>query len=58
MDDCCSLEEAIGPNGPALVLGVLDIVADHPLEVTVTHTAGGGRAVSSIDSRTIRPRMA
>lgn len=58
MDDCCSLEEAIGPKGPLLVLGVLDIVADHPLEVTVTHTAGGGRAVSSIDSRTIRPRMA
>lgn len=58
MDDCCSLDEAIGPQGGAFVLGVLDIVADHPLEVTVTHTAGGGRAISSIDSRTIRPRMA
>ncbi|TCC01952.1 hypothetical protein [Kribbella soli] len=59
MDDCCSLEEAIGHKGPDLDLGVLDIVADHPLEVTVTHTASGaGRAASSIDSRTIRPRMA
>ncbi|MFD7154620.1 hypothetical protein ACFV9C_08485 [Kribbella sp. NPDC059898] len=54
MDDCCSLEEAIGPKSSQLLFGVLDIVADHPLEVTVTHTAG--HPVSSIDSRTIRPR--
>jgi hypothetical protein len=57
MDDCCSLEEAVGPTGGPLVLGVLDIVADHPLEVTVTHTAAGeGRSVTSIDARTIVPR--
>jgi hypothetical protein len=59
MDDCCSLEEAVGPTGGPLLLGVLDIVADHPLDVTVTHTAAGaGHAATSIDSRTIRPRKA
>jgi len=59
MDDCCSLEEAVGAGGGALVLGVLDIVADHALEVTVTHTAlAAGRAGTSIDARTIRPRRA
>jgi hypothetical protein len=59
MDDCCSLEEAVGRGGGRLVLGVLDVVADHPLEVTVTHTASGaGRAATSIDARTIRPRRA
>jgi hypothetical protein len=59
MDDCCSLEEAVGPTGGPLVLGVLDVVADHPLEVTVTHTAAGaGRSATSIDARTIVPRRA
>ncbi|MEV6415090.1 hypothetical protein [Kribbella sp. NPDC051718] len=59
LDDCCSLEEAVGPTGGPLVLGVLDVVADHPLEVTVTHTAAGaGRSATSIDSRTIVPRRA
>jgi hypothetical protein len=59
LEDCCTLEEAVGAAGGPLVLGVLDIVADHPLEVTVTHTANGaGRAATSIDSRTITPRRA
>ena len=55
----CSLEEAVGPTGGPLTLGVLDIVADHALDVTVTHTAwGDGRTGPSIDSRTIVPRRA
>jgi hypothetical protein len=59
LEDCCSLQEAVGPTGGPLVLGVLDIVADHALEVTVTHTANGaGEAATSINARTIRPRRA
>lgn len=59
LEDCCTLEEAVGSTGGPLVLGVLDIVADHPLDVTVTHTANGaGRAATSIDARTITPRRA
>jgi hypothetical protein len=59
LEDCCTLEEAVGPTGGPLVLGVLDIVADHPLDVTVTHTANGaGRAATSIDARTVTPRRA
>jgi hypothetical protein len=59
LEDCCSLAEAVGPTGGPLVLGVLDIVADHALEVTVTHTANGaGEAATSINARTIRPRRA
>lgn len=59
LEDCCSLAAAAGPaNGP-LLLGVLDVVADHALEVTVTHTANGaGEAATSIDARTIKPRRA
>lgn len=57
LEDCCSLAEAVGPTGGPLVLGVLDIVADHALEVTVTHTANGaGDAATSVNARTIRPR--
>jgi hypothetical protein len=57
LEDCCSLAEAVGPTGGPLVLGVLDIVADHALDVTVTHTANGaGEAATSINARTIRPR--
>src|SRR6266540_1146740 len=59
LEDCCTLQEAVGPTGGPLVLGVLDIVADHALDVTVTHTANGaGRAATSIDARTITPRRA
>src|SRR6266581_8012694 len=59
LEDCCALEEAVGPAGGPLVLGVLDIVADHPLEVTATHTANGaGSAATSISARTIKPRRA
>jgi Integrin beta chain VWA domain len=57
LEDCCSLQEAVGPTGGPLVLGVLDIVADHALDVTVTHTANGaGDAATSVNARTIRPR--
>src|SRR5215467_686045 len=59
LEDCCTLAEAVGPAGGPLLLGVLDIVADHALEVTVTHTANGaGEAATSINARTIRPRRA
>lgn len=59
LEDCCTLEEAVGPVGGPLLLGVLDIVADHALEVTVTHTANGaGEAATSINARTIKPRRA
>jgi hypothetical protein len=59
LEDCCTLAEAVGPASGALLLGVLDIVADHALEVTVTHTANGaGEAATSINARTIRPRRA
>src|SRR6266571_5217622 len=59
LEDCCTLQEAVGPTGGPLVLGVLDIVADHPLDVTVTHTAyGAGPAATSINARTITPRRA
>jgi hypothetical protein len=59
LEDCCTLERAVGPTGGPLVLGVLDIVADHPLEVTVTHTAHGtSPAATSINARTIKPRRA
>jgi hypothetical protein len=59
LEDCCTLQEAVGPTGGPLVLGVLDIVADLPLDVTVTHTANGaGRAATSIDARAITPRRA
>jgi len=59
LEDCCTLQEAIGPASGQLELGVLDIVADHALEVTVTHTANGaGEAATSINARTIKPRRA
>jgi hypothetical protein len=59
LEDCCSLAEAVGPTGGPLVLGVLDVVADHALEVTVTHTASGpGEAAPAISARTIHPRRA
>jgi hypothetical protein len=59
LEDCCTLQEAVGSTGGPLVFGVLDIVADHPLDVTVTHTANGaGRAGISIDARAIKPRRA
>ena len=59
MDDCCSLAAAIGKPGGPITLGVLDIVADHALDVTVTHTATGATpAAASVNSRTITPRRA
>lgn len=59
LEDCCTLAEAVGPAGGPLLLGVLDIVADHALDVTVTHTANGAsEAATSINARTIKPRRA
>ena len=59
MDDCCSLTKAIGRPSGLITLGVLDIVADHALDVTVTHTANGATpAATSVNSRTIKPRRA
>jgi len=59
LEDCCTLAEAVGPAGGPLLLGVLDIVADHALDVTVTHTASGAsEAATSINARTIKPRRA
>ena len=44
-------------NSP--VVGLDELIADHPLDVTVTHTANGdGRTGTSIDARTIKPRRA
>ena len=59
LEDCCTLGEAVGPASGPLLLGVLGIVADHALEVTVTHTANGaGEAATSISACTIKPRRA
>jgi len=59
MDDCCAIAEAVGTD-PRLLVGVLDLVASHPLDVTVTHTVTGARegGASGITSRTVRPRRA
>jgi hypothetical protein len=59
MDDCCAIAEAVG-NDPRLLVGVLDIVASHPLDVTVTHTVTGSReaGVAGITSRTVRAHRA
>jgi len=40
IDDCCALREAVG--GFDSVIGLLDIVANGPLDVTVTTTVAGG----------------
>ena len=59
MDDCCSLTKVTGRPSGLVTLGVLDIVADHALDVTVTHTANGVNPVAtSVNSRTIKPRRA
>ena len=59
MDDCCAIAEAVGAD-PRLLVGVLDIVGSHPLDVTVTHTVSGARegGASGITSRTVRPHRA
>ena len=58
MDDCCSLEEAFGHTGGAFTLGVLDIVADHRLEVVAIHTATSlERGGPSIHTRAVEPRV-
>ncbi len=53
MDDCCALHEAVD-HGPGLLLGVLDIVSDRPLEVRAVHTADGGARTTGAPSITTR----
>ncbi len=60
MDDCCSLDEALD-HGKGLLLGVLDIVSDRPLEVRAVHTADGGpgsTGAPSITTRSVEARRA
>ena len=60
MDDCCALHEAV-EHGPGLLLGVLDIVSDRPLEVRAVHTADGGvrtTGAPSITTRAVEARRA
>lgn len=60
MDDCCALHEAVD-HGPGLLLGVLDIVSDRPLEVRAVITADGGpksTGAPSITTRAVDPRRA
>ena len=58
MDDCCSLEEAIGRTGGTFTLGVLDLVADHRLEVVAIHTATSReKGGTSVHSRHVKPRV-
>ncbi|HSF97841.1 MAG TPA: hypothetical protein VLA55_04030 [Ornithinibacter sp.] len=60
MDDCCALHEAVD-HGPGLLIGVLDIVSDRPLEVRAVHTADGGpksTGAPSITTRAVDPRRA
>lgn len=54
MDDCCALGEAVD-HGKGLLLGVLDIVSDRPLEVRAVHTADGGPRSTGAPSITTRP---
>jgi hypothetical protein len=57
MDDCCSLEQAIGPAAGGFTLGVLDIVGDHRLEVVAIHTATGlEKGGASVHTRPVEPR--
>jgi hypothetical protein len=58
MDDCCALEEAVGPTGGPITLGVLDLVARRPLEVVavLTSTDGPGKAGAAIHTRQVEPK--
>jgi hypothetical protein len=64
MDDCCALREAVGDLDS--LIGVLDIVAGGPLEVTVTTTTASSEGegdrkwygAPGITARTVEPRMA
>jgi hypothetical protein len=47
------LHEAVD-HGPGLLLGVLDIVSDRPLEVRAVHTADGGARTTGAPSITTR----
>jgi len=58
MDDCCALEEAIGPTGGAVTLGVLDIVASRPLDVIAVMTSSDDKSVAgtTIHTRHVEPK--
>jgi Integrin beta chain VWA domain len=60
MDDCCALGEAVRLNHGAATLGVLDLVADHPLVVTGIYTSTGlkepGAVMSGVHTRSVEPR--
>jgi hypothetical protein len=70
MDDCCALREAVGDVDS--LIGVLDVIANGPLEVTVTLTTGDRHArepgheghepaccfAPGITSRVVEARMA
>ncbi len=57
MDDCCSLQEAVGPAPGAITFGILDIVASRPLEVVAVMTATDvkGAAGASVHTRHVEP---
>lgn len=59
MDDCCALDEAVRLDHGAPTLGVLDLVADHPVTVTAVYTATGAKksdAAACVHTRTVEPR--
>lgn len=58
MDDCCALEEAVGPTGGGITLGVLDLVANGPLEVVavLTSTDAPGTAGAATHTRRVEPK--
>ena len=58
MDDCCALQEVLGSSAGAIALGVLDIVASHPLEVVavITSTDAKGVAGAAVHTRHVEPK--
>jgi len=58
MDDCCALQEAVGPTGGQITLGVLDIVANRPLEVVAVMTSSEGKGVAgaAVHTRHVTPQ--
>ena len=57
MDDCCALQEAVGPTGGPITFGVLDIVASRPLEVVavITSTDAKGATGAAVHTRHVKP---
>jgi hypothetical protein len=58
MDDCCALEEAVGPTGGPITLGVLDIIANRPLEVVAVMSSSdeAGTAGAAVHTRHVEPK--